>query len=317
MASQVSNGTPGPKTLRKPLQGETIALVSPASPLAEEKLVFITNLLEEEGFAVRVMPHALENDYHLAGKDADRAKDLMDAFLDPSVGAVLCTRGGYGCARLFPYLDLDAIAATRKPFLGFSDITTLHLALNRRGMPTIHAPMALTLHYPREPWVIDSFRRVLRGDLTVPADAPVGQTLMPGQATGETVGGCLCLICDSIGTPNEIDTDGKIVVIEDVDEAPHRIDAMLTHLLNAGLLQKAAGIVIGEMTRTDERVDAGIGGWPWRRIITDRIAPLGIPTILEYPFGHAPNMLTLALGVEATLDAGAGTLVYARHLYGL
>lgn len=298
-------------TLRPLRPGDTVALVSPASPLDADKLDRITAILHEEGYAVRAFPHALDRADHLAGTDEDRAADLMAAFADPGVAAVLCTRGGYGCARLFPFLDLDRIAASGKPLLGFSDITTLHLALLRRGLATVHSPMALTLHYDRAPWVVESFRRVLRGDFAVPEGVPRGETLVPGVATGEVTGGCLCLLADSVGTPEALETEGRILLIEDVDEAPHRIDAMLTHLLNAGLLQRCAGIVVGEMTRTDERIDEGIGGRPWREIVRERIEPLGIPAIVDYPFGHAPRgMLTLPLGLPARLDAAAGTLAY-------
>lgn len=292
--------------------GDTVAFVSPSSPLEADKLDAATALLEGEGYVVQVFPHALDHTDHLAGSDADRAADLMAAFESPEVAAIYCTRGGYGCARLFPHLDLDRMAASGKPLIGFSDITTLHLALNRRGLATIHAPMALTLHYPRAPWVVESFKRVLRGDLTVPDDAPRGETLVAGMAEGPVTGGCMCLLTDSLGTPEALETDGRILILEDVDEAPHRVDAMLTHLLNAGHLARCAGIVVGEMTRTDSRIDEGIGGRPWRDIVRERIAPLGIPTIIDYPFGHAPRgMLTLPLGLKARLDAGAGTLEFA------
>ncbi|MGV3614883.1 MAG: S66 peptidase family protein [Fimbriimonas sp.] len=300
-----------PRSLRP---GDTVALVSPASPLTAERLEFISGLLSEEGLKVRLMPNALASADYLAGSDEARARDLQAAFADPEVHAVLCTRGGYGCARLFPYLDLDAIARAGKLFLGFSDITTLHVALNRRGCATVHAPMGLTLSYPREPWVIESFRRVLRNDLTPPAEAPRATTVVGGQVEGEVVGGCLCLLCDTIGTPEPLETEGRILLIEDVDEHPHRIDAMLTHLLNTGLAQKTAGFLVGEMTRTDERVDEGIGGRPWREIVRERLAPLGKPMVIDFPLGHARNMLTLPLGIRARLDADAGTLEYLEPL---
>jgi muramoyltetrapeptide carboxypeptidase len=153
---------------------------------------------------------------------------------------------------------------------------------------------------------------VLKGCDPIPPEAPKGQTLTGGQAEGVVVGGCLCLICDSIGTPNAIDADGRILIIEDVDEAPHRVDAMLTHLLNANVIQKATGIVIGEMTCTDEKADEGIGGKPWLEIVTERLASLQIPTILNFPFGHNKNMLSLPLGVRAKLDADAGSLNYVE-----
>jgi muramoyltetrapeptide carboxypeptidase len=294
--------------------GATIQWVTPASPLSADKLDFATNLLHSHGYKTKVAPHALEWDGYLAGSDRDRAGDLQAAFDDDETAAVFTTRGGYGCARLFPYLDLDRIVRSRKMLLGFSDVTALHVALNRRGMPTVHSPMALTLHYPREDWVYESLIRVLRGDLVPPSEAPAPTTVVGGVAIGKTVGGCMCLLTDSIGTPEELDTDGKILVIEDVDEQPHRIDAMFTHLVNSGLAAKSAGFVIGQMTRTDEHVDEAIGGRPWRDIITERLAPLGKPMIFDFPFGHMKGMLTIALGLMARLDADAGTLTFLEPL---
>jgi muramoyltetrapeptide carboxypeptidase len=300
-----------PRALR---QGDLIEIVSPASPIEVAQVDNVTKLLLAEGYRVRLGEHALDRDWFLAGRDEDRAADLQEAFADPEVSAVYCSRGGYGCARLFPYLDLDMIASSGKMFLGFSDITTLHLALNNRGMPTVHAPMALTLSKPREHWVMQSFLRILRGELMIPADAPTGTAIVPGRAAGEVTGGCLCLLTDSIGTPDELDAVGKIVLIEDVDEAPHRIDAMFTHLLNAGILQDAAGIIVGEMTRTDDKTDDGIGYKPWQDIVVERLQPLGIPTIMGFPFGHMPNMLSLPLGIRAELNAEEGTLTYTEEL---
>ncbi len=300
-----------PRALRV---GDTVAFVSPASPVASEKLRFATELLESEGYRVKLMPHALEDHHYLAGSDEHRARDLEDAFNDPSIHAVYCTRGGYGCARLFPYLDLDRMAASGKLFLGFSDVTTLHIALNRRGLPTLHAPMGITLSTPREPWVLESFVGALKGNIAIPAAAPKAETVVGGRAEGRVVGGCMCLLCDTIGTPDTLTTKGAILLIEDVDEAPHRIDAMLTHLLNSGLAQQAEGFLIGEMTRTDEKVDPGIGGTSWREIVRDRLAPLGKPLVTDFPLGHAKQMLTLPLGIRARLDADAGTLEYLETL---
>lgn len=290
--------------------GARIRIVSPASPIKEEKLGPITALLESEGYVVERSRYALADDVHLAGDDRQRAEDLTEAFRDPSVNAIICSRGGYGSARLLPYLNFDKLAASSKLLLGFSDITTLHLALNRRGLPTIYAPMAVTLTVQREPWVIESFKRALKGIVETPDGVPPGETMVKGSVEAEVTGGCLCLITDSLATPESIDCEGKIVLIEDVDEAPHRVDAMLTHLLNAGQIQKAAGIVVGEMTRTDEKPDESIGGKPWRVIVEERLKPLGIPTIVNYPFGHAPNMLSLPMGVKARLEADKGTLTY-------
>lgn len=257
--------------------------------------------------------HAFDRDHYLAGADKDRASDLMDAFLNPDVDAVYCSRGGYGAARLIPHLDFDAIVAQRKLLIGFSDITSLHLALTRRGMPSLHAPMALSLSVERELWVYASFLSALRGQFQYNG-APRAETLVPGVATGVVTGGCLCLLCDSLATTESLDTKGRIVLIEDVDENPHRVDAMLTHLLNAGLLQEAAGLLIGEMSGTNEREDSSIGARPWEDIVRDRITPLGIPSVIRYPFGHVKGMLSLPLGISAELNATEGTLEYTEAL---
>jgi len=300
-----------PRSLKK---GDLIEIVSPASPIEVSQVDDVTKLFFNEGYRVRLSKHALDRDWYLAGADRDRADDLQQAFADPDVSAVYCSRGGYGCARLFPYLDLNAIASSGKLFLGYSDITTLHIALNRRGMPTVYAPMALTLSRQRNPWVIESFTRILKGNPEVPAEAPHGETIVPGRADGIVTGGCLILMADSIGTDEPIDARDKIVLIEDVDEAPHRVDAMLTHLLNAHVLDDAAGIVVGEMTRTNEKADASIGEKPWDNIVIERLKPLGKPMVINYPFGHMPNMLSLLLGIRAVLDSQEGTLTYTETL---
>ncbi|HEY3782928.1 MAG TPA: LD-carboxypeptidase [Fimbriimonadaceae bacterium] len=311
MASNSNTSVRKPRPLKR---GDLVEIVTPASPLDVSKVDDVTKLLLAQGYRVRLGEHALERDSYLAGSDQDRAQDLQGAFADPEVAAVLCSRGGYGCARLFPYLDLDAMASSGKMFLGFSDITTLHLALNRRGLPTVHAPMAITLSVPREHWVLQSFLRVLRGEMVVPADAPGGTTIVGGTAEGVVTGGCMCLLTDSLATADALDATGKILILEDVDEAPHRVDAMLTHMLNSGILQSAAGIVMGEMTRTDEKADQTIGPRPWQDIVIERIQPLGIPFIIGYPFGHMPNMLSLPLGIKAVLNADEGMLTYTEDL---
>ncbi len=270
--------------------------------------------MESAGYVVSIGEHAFDSDFYLAGADRARAQDLQDAFSDPEVDAVMCTRGGYGCARLMPHLDLGGIAASGKMFLGFSDVTTLHLALNRRGLPTIHAPMAITFSVEREPWVWQSFLNAIQGENPIVPAAPVGTMMTPGQAEGVVTGGCLCLLTDSIATPDPLDCRDRIVLIEDVDENPHRVDAMLTHLRLTGMIQRAAGIVVGEMTRTDEKADESIGPKPWREIVRDRLGGLDVPTIVDFPFGHCKNMLTLPLGIRARLDANAGTLSYLESV---
>jgi len=301
-----------PKPLRP---GDTIRVVSPASPLSEASMTAMDELLKSEGYRVQYGKNVLVSEHYLAGSDAARAEDLMEAFCDPEVDAVLCSRGGYGSARLMPLLDLDAIAASDKLLLGYSDITTVHLALLRRGLACVYSPMSITFSVDRDEWVYDSFKSAIKGGNPIPEAAPKGDCLTPGIAEGEVTGGCMCLLTDSLATPDALDAKGKILLIEDVDENPHRIDAMLTHLLLSGILPSAAGVVIGEMTNTDERSDPVIGARPWRDIVRDRVQPLGIPAIIDFPFGHAKRgMLTLPLGLRARLDAAKGTLTYLETL---
>jgi len=303
--------------IRKPAAlkpGDKITLVSPSSPIDESKLKFVLDLFHSEGYRTELAPNALATGAYLAGSDDEKIADLHYAFSDPDTKAVYCTRGGYGSARLLDQLDLDMMAGSGKMFLGFSDITSLHIPLNNRGLPTVHAPMGITLVRPRQEWVYESLRSVLRGGNPIPANSQTGQTIVTGHAEGIVTGGCLILLCDSLGTPNEVVFDDRIVIIEDVDEAPHRVDGMLTHLLNHGGIRRAAGIVMGEMSGTDERVDAGIGGTNWRDIVRERLAGLGIPFIIDFPFGHAANMLSLPLGIRAEMDADAGTLRYLEPL---
>jgi muramoyltetrapeptide carboxypeptidase len=298
------------KYLPKRLQpGDLIAVCSPTSPIEPESLQRALALLQSRGYRIRLMPHVYDRAHHLAGSDEHRAADLMEAWFDPDVAAIYCSRGGYGCARLLPLLDLDRMAAEPKMLIGFSDITTLHLALNRRGLATVHGPMGITLSVDRPDWVVESLFTTIESERWVlPSAAPRATTVVPGVAEGVLLGGCLILVCDTLGTPEAPDWQGALLLLEDVDEPPHRVDAMLTHLRNAGVLNEVTGVVVGEMTRTDERIDKGIGGLPWRDIVRERLGDLAKPVVMDFPFGHAPAMATLPLGVRARLDAVAGTL---------
>ena len=190
--------TAKPRALRP---GDNLRLVSPASPITPEKIQRFAAMIEEAGYGLTLGNNVFATDSYLAGADLERAQDLEEAFADDQVHAVMCARGGYGCARLMPHLDLDAMAASGKMFLGFSDITTLHIALNRRGLATVHAPMAISFSVDREPWVYQSFLNTLKGEDPIIEGHPKGITLVPGKAEGLLTGGCLCLLTDSLSTP--------------------------------------------------------------------------------------------------------------------
>lgn len=298
--------------------GMTLGLLSPSSPSAEDdQIAAAIERVESLGFRTRVAPHAYARTEYLAGSDADRAADFNALIRDPQVDALLCIRGGYGAARILPMLDYDAIIAHPKPIVGYSDITALHCAVGRRtGLVTYHGPIA-GQNFTDYSWT--EFRKVLmQGDAPVrigappPFDGGPGRIdtdnrivrIAPGVAEGPLVGGNLSLVASLTGTPWAPDFAGAILCLEDVDEAPYRIDRMLTQLWLAGHLQQCAGIVFGKFTDADDDGNT----FSVEHVLRDRCAPLGIPVLRGLMFGHVPDQTVLPLGVRARLDADAGTL---------
>jgi muramoyltetrapeptide carboxypeptidase len=298
-----------PRALRP---GDTIGVVSPSSYKAFEALRPGIEKIQRRGYKLVFGEHAFDRRGYLAGEDRDRAADLNAMFAREDVKAVLCTRGGYGASRILDYLDWDTIRAHPKPLIGYSDITTLHIAFLRyTDMVVYHAPMIITLSRDVSEHAIQNLFDVLeKPEPPGTYDTREGnvQTLVPGIAEGELTGGCLCLVTATCGTPEQIDAKGKILCIEDVDEAPYAVDRMLTQLKRCGVLDEAAGFVIGEITDWQKHVSDPAESLTIEQVWQDIIVPLGKPAIIGFPFGHVVNPLTLPLGVQARLDATAGTL---------
>ncbi len=292
--------------------GDTIGVVSPSSYKALEALQPGIEKIRRRGYQLVFGEHAFDRRGYLAGEDRDRAADLNAMFAREDVKAVLCTRGGYGASRILDYLDWDTIRAHPKPLIGYSDITTLHIAFLRyTDMVVYHAPMIITLSRDVSEHAIQNMFDILENPEPLGTyDTREGdvQTLVPGIAEGELTGGCLCLVAATCGTPEQIDARGKILVIEDVDEAPYAVDRMLTQLKRSGVLDEAAGFVIGEITDWQKHVPDPAESLTIEQVWQDIIVPLGKPAIIGFPFGHVENPLTLPLGVQARLDATAGTL---------
>jgi muramoyltetrapeptide carboxypeptidase len=301
---------------RRLKQGDTIGIIAPASPLYNRSdLKRGISTLEEWGYRVVVGEHVNERHEYLAGTDAQRAADLNAMFQNDSIDAIFVTQGGYGSARILHLLDFDAIRQNPKILIGYSDITSLHLAIHKRtGLVTFHGPgMA---GYNAED-LSDYRKEYLFKALTSPE--PIGEikkanekkyihTIQAGEASGELIGGNLTLLCASLGTPYEVETEGKILFLEELDTEPWVIDHMLTHLFNAGKLQKAAGIVIGECK--DCVPYKHNPGFPvtfsLEDVLEDRLAPLDIPVLYGLPLGHTRELATLPIGVQARLDATRG-----------
>lgn len=306
------------RLLPRPLApGDTVALVSPSSAVSDPlDLQLAREVMEALGLRVVTGAHYAERRGHLAGSDAERAGDLNAAFADPDVAAIVCTRGGSGAARLLPLLDYEAIRGNPKALLGYSDVTALHCAIQARtGLVTFHGPIG-TGSWNR--FNADQFRRVFferelmryenrieAGDELVPRRNRT-RTLVPGKARGRLLGGNLTVLTALAGSPYLPDFDGAILFLEDVSEAPYRVDRMLTTLRLMGVLDRIAGFVFGECTDCDP--GDGYGSLTLAQILDDFIVPLGIPAYTGAMIGHIREQFILPVGGEVELDADAGTL---------
>lgn len=283
--------------------GAKVAVVAPSGPVPADRLEAGLDLLRGWGLDPVVAPHVLDRhrefDY-LAGTDEARARDLQDAWCDPTVAAVLCARGGYGVQRMVDLLDWDAVrAAAPKPFVGYSDITALHEAFAVRvGVATLHGPMIAALTFLKDPATQESLRATLfEPDTVRTVGQATARALVPGRAHGITLGGCVSLLAADLGTPHaRPSAAGGLLLIEDIEEEPYRLDRILTQLLRSGWLEGVAGIVLGSW--------AGCGPYETvRALLLDRLGGLGVPIVEELGFGHGPTNLTVPLGVPAVLEA--------------
>jgi len=292
--------------------GDQVALVLPASPLGNARVLALgRQRLEQLGLRVKAGRHALAEHGYLAGTDRERLHDLEAAFRDPDIKAIFCARGGYGVARLLPAFDVELARRHPKPLVGFSDITVLHLALQNAGVISFWGPMPCT----SLGWSRFSARSLQRALMSA---APAGRvpfapgrrpiTLRRGIAKGRLTGGTLSLLTSSLGTSYEVETRGRIVFLEDVDEEPFRVDRMLAQMTAAGKLSDAAGVALGIFTGTRTRNCPGRLSLTMRDVFADHLLPLKVPVLRNVAVGHVPDQVTLPYGVAARMDAGAGTL---------
>jgi len=310
---------PGQALLRPPRlrPGSTVAVVAPAGPVPADRLGHGLAVLNEWGLQVWLADHVAGQDAtlpHLSGSDADRAADLVTAWTCAGVDAVWCARGGYGCHRIVDRLDYTAMAAVPPRLLvGFSDVTALHEAVaSRLGLVSLHAPVLTSLADAPA-----AGREHLRRLLFEPTDV---HELFPdvrlravaaGTAAGVLVGGNLRVLTASIGTRVARPGRGGIVVLEDIDEEPYRIDGMLTQLLRNGWFDQVRGVVAGAFTAGETSTGtaaATVDPAAVDAVLADRLRPLGVPVVSGAPVGHIADNRPVPLGVPARLDADAGTL---------
>jgi muramoyltetrapeptide carboxypeptidase len=263
------------------------------------------------GLEVVVGTHALgHHGGHLAGEDVDRAADLQSAWLDPGIAAIVCARGGYGAMRLLDHLNWAALAeAEPKILLGCSDVTALHEAFaSRLGVATLFGPMPATAIFdegePHQESLAALVTMLFAPDRARVLTSPGVRTLIGGEAQGITTGGTLTLLAAGVGSPEHRPAAGGIAFLEDVCEAPYRLDRMLTQLLRAGWFSGVAGIVTGTWRDCGSTEETD-------RLLLDLLEPLGVPLLAGLDFGHGIPQLTVPLGIAAELDADVGTVVLA------
>ncbi len=301
---------PGSGLVRPPRlrRGDLVAVVAPAGPVPADRLARGVSVLESFGLRVAVAAQVLARHAelpYLAGTDAERAAALEQAWTDPMVRAVVMARGGYGVQRIIDGLDWAALAAAGpKVLLGFSDLTALHQAFTAElGLVTLHGPGVTSLGGPVDAVSREHLRRTLLQPelaLDLVGDSAT-QTLVGGRATGPLVGGNVALLAAQLATPHSRSAEGAIAVLEDVGEEPFRADRLLTHLLRAGWFLGVRGIALGSWADCGDPAVV-------RAVLRDRLGPLGVPMLAGVPVGHGPANRTIPLGVEAVLDADAGTL---------
>ena len=309
-----SNPKPKPKIKPKKLNlGDTIGLVAPGFAVKPEALYLAVDTLHKMGFKTHHTDRIKGNHGYFSNTDEERAKDLNEMFANPDIDAILCARGGYGCTRILDKLDYDAIENSPKALIGFSDITALiNTIYQKTGLVCFHGPVGKTLDNeysqayfkkvlmdPQETLPIKN--AILRDPKQYRNSEYYRYTITPGVGQGELVGGSLSLVSAMIGTPYEIDFTDKLVLLEDVEEAPYRIDRMLTQLADVESFTKAKGIIFGVCKGCDRKRTTE--NFTLREVIMDRISPLGIPAVYGMSFGHIPQNSTLPIGVEASFNA--------------
>ena len=292
-----------PKFLQK---GDKVALIAPSGPQPEERLNDALSSVHEFGLEPVLFPCCTKKLGYLAGTDAERAIDLSAAFSSGDIKAVICIRGGYGAHRLLDYVDFDTIAASEKPLYGYSDITALHMEMNKRGVVSWHTPMPGTEWYKGlDEFTRQSVNAALFGPmpekLVNPENSAAIKVLVPGKAEGAVCGGNLSLVCSTIGTFYEIDTKGKIIFLEDVEEQPYCVDRMLLQLRHSGKFEDCAGLVFGTFTDCEPK-DAE-ESLTIDDVIIELAGHIKKPVISGFQCGHILPSACLPLGARILLDA--------------
>ncbi|MDJ0674575.1 MAG: LD-carboxypeptidase [Calothrix sp. MO_167.B42] len=305
-----SHGT-SPNIIIKPPRlriGDTVGLISPAGIVDTEDIQQAQKTLGNLGLKIKLGKHILDRYGYLAGKDIDRAADVNHMFADKSVTAIIAMRGGWGCNRILPLLKYHLIRSHPKIIMGYSDITSLLLAINARSrIVTFHGPVAISSW---NQFTLDYLQPMLLQGKMVPMKNPLTtevrrRIINPGIATGKLVGGNLSVVCAMVGSPYLPSWNRRILFVEDIGEDIYRVDRMLTQLKNAGILSQLSGFIFGQCTRCSTGDDPSL---TLMEVLNDHIKPLGIPAWYAAMIGHIQDKFTMPIGVNVEIDANQGEI---------
>lgn len=299
-----------PKKLEK---GSTIGIICPSSPISEEREQQCVSTLEGMGFKVKKADNLTKNYAgYMAGTGEDRAAWINKMFADEEVDAIFCVRGGDGGSRVIRGLDLDIVRKNPKIFVGYSDVTCLHMLFNQKcDLVTFHGPMVSSN-------MVDSFdddtKNAFFDALTAentyefknPAEQPL-EVLKGGKATGPVIGGNLSLISAAVGTPSELDAEGKILFIEEVEEPLTKIEKWTYQLKLAGVFDKCKGVLLGQFTEVTNKYQPE---YDVKKLYEDLLAEYDIPVMYNVQSGHGDKIITIPFGAECTMNTEDKTIVF-------
>ncbi len=288
------------KPLQKLKKGDKIGIISTARKINSEELKYAIETLEKWGLKVVLGRNIYASNNQYAGDDNQRIEDLQHMLNHPEIKAILCARGGYGTVRIIDHLDFSIFKSNPKLIAGFSDVTVLHSHLHNLNISSVHSTMPISFK-SNTVASIESLKNALFGEnIDVKCDGhPLNRQ---GKASGQIVGGNLSILYSLIGTPTDIDTENKILFIEDLDEYLYHIDRMMTSLKRSGKLSLLKGLVVGGMTKmNDNNIPFGKTA---EQIILESVSEYNYPVCFNFPAGHIDNNLALKLGENIRLDVG-------------
>ena len=286
--------------------GKKIGIVATSGPMDADVVLAGEKFFKDRGYDVLIAPSCFERLGYLAGaSDESRALDVMMMFADDEIGAIVCMRGGYGSNRLVPYFEGFDFARYAKPFIGYSDVTYLHVYFQQRhGLATYHGPMLKDLLTGND-LTVSSFLDVFMAGQSLQLNGVSYFDEEVGATSGIVIGGNLSIVCSTLGTPYEIDACGKVLFFEEVNEEAYAIDRLLVQLVYAGKINDCAGIVLGDFNAPDK---AAV-----HDTIRKILMPFGKPIAYGISSGHCVPNLTIPLGVQCVLDSGAGEVRFTKY----